>query len=184
MSKNCLNCGAPRELDIRAKCSYCGTPPAISLIQSGSTFTVAIRDNIKNNLQGNTENEAEDDLSLAILYLLNNLPVLALPIVDNVLLKYPTNGRALVIKSVCFLKEKGIKRSNDKKVDEVTSMLNMAVALDEGSTRQEVHFLMQKIQTSYYTYNHIRPSKMFKELYENLGTLSENEGTILDEILD
>ena len=85
MSKNCLNCGAPRESNIRAECSYCGTPPAISLTQTGSAFTVEIRNNIQKNLQGNPDNEAEENLSLAILYLLNNLPILASPIVDNII---------------------------------------------------------------------------------------------------
>ena len=183
MSKNCLNCGAPRESNIRAECSYCGTPPAISLTQTGSAFTVEIRNNIQKNLQGNPDNEAEENLSLAILYLLNNLPILASPIVDNIIQNKPTSGRALVIKAVCLLKERGVKKAKDKTIDEVTSMLNMALALDEKSTHKEVHLLMHKIQTNYYSFNHIRPSKSFKDLYQNLGTLEQIDVTILDEIL-
>jgi len=189
MKFSCVSCGAPRsESDNKfAPCNYCGGLPEVSLAHDRGLLNTAIKNDLKEKLEKKqgADLNFNEETSLIVLYLLDNLTILAESRVNKLLNLYPANASALLLSAVVALREKGISKSKLGTIDETVSKLNMVLALDSQEYISDVAFLVEKIELDFYRYNGIKPNTKFRGLVENLsGAVSLKDSTIAEIFAD
>ena len=186
MKFRCINCGAPRDRDNNKfdPCSYCGGLPEVSLSHDRGLLSSAIKAELRFKLE--EKNDADLDLnaetSLVVLYLLDNLAVLAEARVSKLLQRYPTKASVLLLSAVVNLRDRGISKTPIRVIDEVVSKLNLILTLDSEEFLSDVAFLHTRIESDFYNRNCVKPSAKFKALGENLAGASNLETSVIAEI--
>lgn len=186
MKFSCVSCGAPRgQSDSKFDpCEYCGGLPEVSLSHDRGLLSSAIKSQLRARLEA--EDDAGLDLpsetSLIILYLLDDLTVLAEPRVANLLTLHPNNPSVVLLSAVVDLCGRGIAKTKIGAIDDVVSKLNLVLALDSGDHLSDVAFLVERIGADFYKRNGIKPSTKFKALSANLAGAANLEVAAIAEI--
>ena len=180
MSKKCINCGAsvsPKDNN----CGYCGTPQYISLAAETSLFNEKIRNSISNNLNDKKKLSLEEELSLIIVYILDDLDNEAEEMLNKLLIKNPKSGRLIFIKSIVDLKLSGLHSASPSEIKNVTSKLNLALSFDD-QLAPEIKSILLCIEKDYYNYNSVSIPEKFNSLLKNLKNIEIPDNCLSKEI--
>lgn len=188
MKFQCVSCGASRSDGYNkfAACDYCGGLPEVSLSYDKGLFDYAAKSKLKHRLESFT-NEAPDlnaEVSLATLYLMDDLADLAKQRISRLEASEPMNPRVLLLSVLCQLKERGIAKTKIAVIDEIVGKLNLILNLDSDQFFQDVKLIADVIYESFYKKNGIKPSSKFKVIMANLEGAPSSRDSVLASILE
>lgn len=181
MSKKCINCGASNS-PTNELCEYCGTPLFISLAHSSSLFSNELRDNIYTNLQTADNKELDSEISLIILFLLDDLAEEAQKIVERLMNENAKYPRLLLVKAIVEFKISGVYKASPVEAKQVISTVNIALSLGEEEIAAEAKALLISLLNEYYHYNSIRVPDKLESVIAKLQNVPIPENCIINEI--
>ena len=187
MPMKCINCGAPRKENqgANANCDYCGGLSVISLSYESSLFDSSIKKSVRDRIESDKSYEDDPDaqVSLAILYLLDNLFEMSSMLVNQLSNSAPREPKYMILKAVTMLSERGIKKSKIKVIEKATSLLNLAASFSAESQIGDIAELGAMIKTYYYGKNGIKPNSKLLGLLDNVGETNVKSESLMGSIL-
>ena len=183
----CINCGAPRNKNqgASANCDYCGGLSVISLSYESSLFDSSLKNSIRDRIE-NDDSYADDpeaQVSLIILYLLDDLFEMSSMLVSELCKSAPREPKYIILKAVTILSERGIKKSKIKTIEEASSLLNLAASFSSESELGDISELASMIKVLYYKTNGINPNAKLLGLLDNVGERSLKNESLMSSIL-
>lgn len=183
----CINCGAPRNdtQGANANCEYCGAISTISLSYESSFFDSSLKGSIRDRIENDVSyaNDPDAQVSLIILYLLDDLFEMALMIITDLCKSAPREPKYMILKAVTILSERGLKKSKIKSVEEASSLLNLAASFSAEAELGDIAELASMIRTFYYKNNGINPNAKLIGLIENVGERDLKDESLMRSIL-
>lgn len=183
MSKKCINCGASNASTADV-CEYCGTPLFISLAHGSNLFSKELRDNIYTNLQTTDNKELDSEISLIILFLLDDLAEEAQKIVERLMIEHAKYPRLLLIKAIVEFKISGVYKASPVEAKQIISNVNIALSLGEEEIASEAKSLLLSLQKNYYQYNSINAPDKLDLILSKLENIPVPENCIINEIFN
>lgn len=187
MKFKCVSCGAPRT-SMKNKfepCEYCSGIPEVTLAQDSSLLNSSLKNDLRKRIEATDCQELDwkAENSLIILYLLDNIVILAKQRVSKLLVKEGSNPYVLMMNVICILKERGITKSKISVIDEAVSQINLILSLEPNELSQEMKYILDKIDNFYYRKNGIKPSSKFNSLLQNLNSFPMANDCVISQIL-
>lgn len=187
MKFKCISCGAPRNSSKNKfePCEYCSGIPEVTLAHDSSLLNSSLKNDLRHLIEAKDCQELDwkAENSLIILYLLDDIVVLAKQRVKKLLVKEGSNPYVLMLNVICILKERGISKSKISVIDEAVSQINLILTLEPNELSQEMKYILDKIGSFYYQKNGIKPNSKFNSLIENLKTIPMADDCVISQIL-
>jgi hypothetical protein len=183
----CISCGAPRTgSSFPQNCDYCGSLHTVSLAYESSLFDNTVKQALRDKLETSSNLLADVDaqVSLIILYLLDDLTDLAKLHLEELMKSNPREPKLFILRAATLLNERGLKRSRLSAVEEAVSLINLAAATGGENTANDVAEITNLIHNGYYKKNSINPNSKLSGLLEKVGVRDPKVDSILSSIID
>jgi tetratricopeptide (TPR) repeat protein len=167
---HCLSCGAQLPVSRNyQKCDYCGGVTQLSLQSNISSISFADKAIIRNNSE-----KFSDDLnaiiSLAILYLEDELNDSALSLLKKGIENYPTDPELHILLAVTIVSKGRIRKSTISEIEQSIRHLLFAVKIDKEFCGAECRFIAELINDNYFNRNSIKPFRIFIDLQTEVAS--------------
>tara|TARA_B110000208_G_C11572225_1_gene359327 strand:+ start:208 stop:681 length:474 start_codon:yes stop_codon:yes gene_type:complete len=147
-----------------------------------NTVKQALRDKLETS--SNLLADVDAQVSLIILYLLDDLTDLAKLHLEELMKSNPREPKLFILRAATLLNERGLKRSRLSAVEEAVSLINLAAATGGENTANDVAEITNLIHNGYYKKNSINPNSKLSGLLEKVGVRDPKVDSILSSIID
>ena len=181
---SCPNCGAPLPKNGETNCSYCSSPVYVSLHDNLGFLKDDLFEKYKQfYLTDSNGKDIAPQVSLATLYLLDGLPEMAEPIINQLYERAPREPRVILLDCLTILKLNPLRKIKIGLIESTVQKLN--VIIQQGSD-EEIASAVQithYINHNYYTRNGILQSRLIKSILSAHASLGDHNESIISEIL-